>query len=59
MPIRETARHAERTANRHVLAEQVHGRVAFHFLVERTTENLDEGGAHGTPPVIVAMDSAA
>ena len=47
------------TTDRDVFAQQVDRRVALHLLVERTPQDLDEGGAHAPPRVIVATASAA
>jgi hypothetical protein len=47
---RQPARHAERTARRDVLAQEMHGRVPRQFLVERLAQDLDERMLHNLKP---------
>ncbi len=54
----EAVGHTERPAGRDILAQQVDRRIPLQFLIERASQDFDEGLGHGLAPVSTANDVA-
>jgi hypothetical protein len=44
--LHQAAGHAESSASRDIFTQQIHRGIARHFLVERSTQNVDEAVHH-------------